>query len=476
MLGADGPSGFDTYMEPGSQVAPATFILFVDDSDDCYVRHGKSGAIVYTSSNHASCINYALDQTQAVEGGGKVYLRAGDYYLTATVTVHSGTWLCGDGPSTHLTVEDGVLNGIAFNTQANNMTVSDLWLEGPGQEATNANGISGSILDNVTVRNCYVSEWSDDGIIIHGPYTRNVMIIDNIVMNEFEGIEVKGGRNYTISGNHAYNVDQALEITSREPYDMHIYDVTVVGNVFNGIDRGIWLYGNVSRVIIDGNVISGASGIMASPVNVNTSQDHVVISNNIIKKTSYGLYFTLQTAPTNNFLIVGNMIQDASQQGIMFNSPCHNISVVANYFVTNTYGTTANGIRQASAVTDLVIQGNTFTNLQFAIYGLKEGQVLSGNTFIDAGGGGYTVLVSGKDCGIFGNTFIGGGATCQVYINGYTNTTIVGNLFTEAVYGVKAFTTSDYTYIVGNSFKDCTSSPGYSLTGTHNVVANNTGI
>lgn len=477
LIGAAGPTGFPTVVEPGSMAKDANYIIFLDNNVT-YVLNGTSGEVEYTHATHSTAINWALDNRPAY--GGRVHIRSGDYWLTSTIGVHSNTVLSGEGPGTVLRVASGVANGITLSTTANNMVVRDLWLTGPGPAAPNANGISGTSLDNVTIEGCYVDQWSDDGIIIHGPNTRNVKIINNYVLNEEEGIEVKGGCNYTISGNHVWSAAQPLEITSREPYDNHIYDVVVSGNVLEGTERGIWLFGNVSRVVIDGNIIQGLSesGIYSSKTSATSFQDHITISNNLIQSSPYGIIFTLQTARSRDYLIMGNQFYNMGTYGIYFNTVCQNISVVGNYFHTLAGSGTVTGIKQASAtaVDKLVIQANVFCNMKYAIYGLTEGQVVSCNSFYDAGGGGYTVIVTGANCSFFGNTFSGGGSTCQIYINGVKNVTVVGNSFTDAVYGVKSFTTSDYVYLIGNNFKGCTSNPGYSLTGSSNVIANNTGI
>jgi len=431
-------------------------------------------------TNDPGRINDALDDVAGI-GGGLVMLALGTYDMNASIMVHSNTALAGAGPGTKLVFESGVLGGITFGSGATNIMVCNLWAKGAGATSPNANGITGAYLNNVTIENCYASEWSDDMILFEGPYARNIKILNNFVLDGPEGIEVKGGSNYTISGNHVWNVSQPLEITSREPYDNFIRDVLVSENIFAGTQRGIWFYGNVSRVIITDNSIEGTteSAILTSPTSVSSYPENILISGNTIKDSHYGLAFTTQTMNPRDFLVQGNMFIRLSEKGIWFNTPCQNISIIGNQFhdITVTGGGTAIAVRLSSPVTNLVINQNVFTNVKsYTIYELGPGTMVQGNSFFNDVGGANALSINGNNCTVTGNLFRTD-ATNAIYINtGITNTTIIANGFSGCSYAVYSAGTSDYTYLIGNNLKGCLTGTGYSLTGSNNVISNNTGI
>lgn len=83
LIGADGPTGFGTVIEPGSMVTGHAYIIFKDDST-YYARNGTTGGITFSDSNASALFQDVVDDLSI--RGGRILCK-GDLTFTYGVTV-----------------------------------------------------------------------------------------------------------------------------------------------------------------------------------------------------------------------------------------------------------------------------------------------------------------------------------------------------------------------------------------------------
>lgn len=445
--------------------------------------------IRYANPSDSDSIQDAVDDLY-LEGrtGGIVVVPPGDYTLTSSLVLHSNMALVGSGPKTKLSFTSDIgagFTGLNIYASATTVLVKDLWIDGFGAgSGTQCNGIGGAELKNVTITNCIITDWSDDAIVILGPNSNNNIVSENIIYDCHEGLEIKGGHNNIVTNNNVFRItDEACEISDRLPWDQRTYGHVVTGNVFRGGSYGITLYGNVSDTVISDNFISGVAGLECIISSSYSYPERITISNNIFDGTTsnhaYGINFV--SPRWRDILISNNQIfgyqygVGGNGYGIRVPSAGTNLTIVGNY-IHEIGGTACAGIRlSTTGIRNVSIKSNTFANIQKAgvyPYGTDQPLYVVGNTFLNCGEAGVKVYTDNNL--IVGNSFVTHSVS-GVFIEVGKNTTIIGNSMTLSPWGVRSLAGTDYTYIIGNCFKGCTTAIT-SLSGSNNVVVNNTGI
>ena len=81
-ISADGPTGFGTIIEPGSQVSETSYIMFRDEAT-VYARNGMTGEVEFSGTDHAAVIRSVIDALPDI--GGRIFFKNGVYELDSCV-------------------------------------------------------------------------------------------------------------------------------------------------------------------------------------------------------------------------------------------------------------------------------------------------------------------------------------------------------------------------------------------------------
>jgi hypothetical protein len=89
-----------TWIEPGSEVETADYIIFTDGHGNYYAKSGWNGSLMFSSTDAATVIQSAIN---SLTSGGKVFIKAGTYELNGkTITVTQPLVIAGEGSQTVL--------------------------------------------------------------------------------------------------------------------------------------------------------------------------------------------------------------------------------------------------------------------------------------------------------------------------------------------------------------------------------------
>ena len=358
----DGSAGPDVYIEPGSGVETASYIIYQDGDYTC-AKNGTTGRIDIRSESESETLQYAIDNAQY---NGTVFIAGGMYVFDSTVYVNNTANILGAGVgSTFNYYEnvttlyyDGTGDFIVFNhdlvagnsvfnignckiignaladrglnlTGVVHSTISDVEIKNFGSDGIYVEGGADAIFTQCVLHDNggyglnfidgYLAEWGEygftiTGCIFHGNTAGNLVLGSGSVLvlgNTFEnsaGInsdhilldeETNGGA-VIINSNIFANSG-----ADYNNYAINIRDygtVIISSNIINVNDVGIYI-GTADRVTIDSNTISGCDNWAIS----NTASNDVIISNNYIKldKTTGG---GINNAGVYGVLIGGNQI------------------------------------------------------------------------------------------------------------------------------------------------------------------------
>ena len=324
-----------TWLQPGSLTENADSTLWVDGSN-YFSKNGTTGQIS-TNTNATAIIQNALDV------GGHIYLKAGDYYTTQDLDVTVDyTFIDGD-PETRILCSS---QNYGFLVSADYVTINRVWVNGTGTMGVNGFGItfdygcSGGVVSNckvtqtgldgihlrncqnTTITNCIVENTNDD--CIASLFGNDNIITNNhvsqgntVTTNRVRGIVVGGDNGTIVMGNTVENINGVgiliMDFTNQS------LNIVVVGNNVRNTGKiaqagyegaGIYLQG-VEGATITGNTVNEAywSGVHL----YNTS--YSTITGNSIKDcgknaTGWQGGIVLEYYSTYN-VITGNIICDA---------------------------------------------------------------------------------------------------------------------------------------------------------------------
>ena len=275
--------------------------------------------------------------------GGKVYIPAGTFNITTAIkllqldgtTIADNIHLSGAGPGlTILKVPNGtgdIGNGIFDIGISNNITISDMTLNGNQADATNGangaedyEGIYSDGGDDITIRNvvitqtrkgiysttgtnnrwliqdCYINDVGAEGILVED--MNKCQIVDNkIVTCGNDGIAVAGGGNANddiiITNNYVNKSGTSTRIEDGGNQQGACVKIRNSNNVI--------VSDNVLIATI--NVVGLTNGIETDPADVN----HCVFSNNIVRDTELAGILV-----ANNCVVSNNYIFNAGEDGI----------------------------------------------------------------------------------------------------------------------------------------------------------------
>jgi len=292
-------------------------------------------------------------------GGGTVYIKAGDYTVDTKCKIYSNTEVFGDGFATRIKLKNNANIGTSnsfinyifgnndFSTSNSNIIIRNLQIDGnstnqSGSQSTNwMFGIGLSNVSNSIVENCWVHDCTASGILVeygsgqsivtknfcynngdHGinpNFCRSHICSDNVCYgNASQGIYAEFLSNFSISGNYCYDNLKGLAIIRG------CSEGSVINNVCSyNLSHGIVLNGDVDsvsygvnsgqvfNVLVNNNISSynGSNGMIVQGAKRCTISYNQIMNNSIINAGLRGIYVVNQdTINSNNNLFVGNYI------------------------------------------------------------------------------------------------------------------------------------------------------------------------
>ncbi len=293
-----------------------------------------------TYPQNSTGIQAAINSLPA--GGGKVFLPAGTYSITATVTIPSFVWLEGAGASsTVLRLADNTNTSVITNSDWTNgnsyIKISNLKIDGNDAGNTGAE-CSGVYLDRVSyseISQLYIYDAEDVGVGFDAQGSSfegyNKIINNYFESNGNDGLflqwnkySVVNGNTFKNNGNGIYTISDNLTISNNTIYNSDFRGIglvgdnnSVTGNIIDdcgtyGIDITTGsAYNTISNNIINNNGGSGDdSGII-----LNTGDYNVIANNRITDTAGTGYAIDIRSGSDNNTLS-GNQYSGAGAQSI----------------------------------------------------------------------------------------------------------------------------------------------------------------
>lgn len=453
------------------------------------------GALTYNVKDYGATGDGSTDDRAAIQsaisaansaGGGVVYLPAGTYMLSSSLTLPSNIHLQGVGPASILKhPNDAVSTGYLalVNTDTvngnNNITLSDFALDCnyTNRPAATNSGIrfladDSNACDNITIRQLTIRDVPVAAMQVMN--TTNFQVVRNRVDDTGrDGITIWfNSTDGVIEGNIVTNTrDDCIALNSEaNPHVMtQIKRVSIVGNTVGQAADSVFGTGinvaGATDVAVQGNTIDYAQGW------------GIVVQGGLVSGASL---------PSRRISVTGNTIRSAGTAtsgggGIATANGSH-IAITGNT-VDTYYG---NGIQIAAAAT---VSGNTIgtgaTISSLGIYANAKFTAVTGNRLEKPAGHG--IQISQEKVSVIGNTIEEAGqlysGAAAILVGGNINRANVSSntmqRLTTGTYGIRIATGSStgcivtgnvaQGYVAGNGISDGSSG------GTH-VIANNSTV
>jgi hypothetical protein len=295
---ADGPatpySAADvTFTASGAGAVPRSVSARLRDS----INAKDFGALGDGAANDTTALQAAL----TAAAGKSLYLPAGSYSINAALSVPAGTVVFAEPGSATVTQSTAATN--AFTVDGDGVTIEGLKIVGPNSGAGSA--VRADSRNNVAVLNCQVQNW-------------------------LYGIQLRGCKNWEVSGNRiwggTYDGSSSADIfiygSSGAPSSRGVVSGNLcLSNNDQGIsadtnsgDKDLLVSGNVVfplqsdglTALADGNnrrrygIVFGYNG---------TSATRAVVSGNVVRDVPYsGIYMNVATLPSGDVSITGNVV------------------------------------------------------------------------------------------------------------------------------------------------------------------------
>jgi hypothetical protein len=175
-----------TYIGPGSMVSEAEYIVFIDSSGAICAKNGYTGVIELRSGDAYTVIQYAINNTglsngnEHGDGGGEVYIKAGDYTLTAGLLIKNKARLTLNGEyGAQLILGANVDNNVIELDTSVMIQINGFVINGNAGNNSAGNGLY--IHDFIDVR---ISDIRIYNVVEHGLYTYNSGLGANVFIAE----------------------------------------------------------------------------------------------------------------------------------------------------------------------------------------------------------------------------------------------------------------------------------------------------
>jgi len=288
-------------IEPGSFVAPASYIIFKDDSGYICAKNGKTGEIDFRGTDAATVIQQAID---ALTNGGRIFIKRGTYNIDSGISLASNIALVGEDKYT--TKLKGTVR-VLWLKNKENIYLRNLWVDTEGY----AGAVWVEKSSNVIMENC---RFTGSGSPDIGHATIEIRTGKNIKIDNCE-IEKGGHNNIYITSAAGEDVEQSLTDKSE---NIHITNCYIHDAYDDAIDPNEteWLLIANNRII--NNELSCCS--------IEKWCKHVTFINNLVKD---GRFINVD-ATCRYVSIIGNHFEITYPGEYTLNGEI--ISFIGNYF------------------------------------------------------------------------------------------------------------------------------------------------
>ncbi|MGI6104061.1 MAG: right-handed parallel beta-helix repeat-containing protein [Patescibacteria group bacterium] len=303
--------------------------------------------------------------------GGKVFIPAGTYYVTATINIPSNAWIEGAGKNaTILELADGVNGSVLQSLTTSNIKISSLRINAndAGNTGTDLHGVYLYDAERVLVEDVYIYDSEDVGIrlvstdystiqssIIESTGAEGIYSTDTSSYNSYINNEVRDTGGYGIRfANAAYHRVEYNHIVNTTGYGIDFCNGTTnsiaVGNtVIDATLYGIAVFSDNNIVSTNRIIGSGSYGVYV------TSSSNVLEGNNVSNAASNGMYIN-----ADDNIVNGNRIENSGSSGIYVSATADRNSITANR-ISDTTGS-AYAINILNGASDNSVSGNDLSS------------------------------------------------------------------------------------------------------------------
>jgi parallel beta-helix repeat protein len=323
-----------------------------------------------------------------------VYIKPGNYVISASIEMENNTTLTGAGRATVLKYADGggwdglITNSLfaaGFGTKQENITVENLTINGNRANALSSppqDMVAFSDVDNLIVRGMYIYDCPDSGIVFDND-SLNAIITGNIVDGAVDiGIYCSDNKEVVISNNQIMNTD-SYGIRVIQYNSGYARFVNVANNVVTNCGQGLGVDG---IKIMDGAEVNNITGNVVSFAGRNGIDIAVSAYNNVTgNSVSYSDQCGIKVTSNARGTVTGNLCMANSQEtsntysGILL-LDCADCTVTGNRS-----GDTGTGTRQKYGIEES---------------GTSDNNVLVGNMLDRNGTGQYLIVGANSTYGL----------------------------------------------------------------------------
>jgi hypothetical protein len=373
---------FETVIENGSMVETASYIIFKDDST-YYARNGTTGSIDYYGINASTVIQLTIN---TLPNGGKIFLRAGNYSISATILVQTDSiFIEGesgdhDAIGTYGTILKPTIDGLTIlkvlgevSASITHFTLKNLVIFGDDKVGTalHLEYVQRAYIEDVVILNIagyglYCKDVDDSTFVCltvgwagRTSTSKPAILLDDCAILhflglrlfwwEYKGMVINSGDVYVVSSNIHGKVDHSqgigIEITGQR----------------NEVTDTLFSHASGTLLKINeghGSIISGCRFQMndAEP-SVNITANDCQFSNNLIEPNVGGLYvYGAYNIITNNNIRGGTVSITDWSLGVIHNNIITNKRTENSGTVVLANGETVNHLL-AGTPTSIVLTG-----------------------------------------------------------------------------------------------------------------------
>ncbi|MFH2027819.1 MAG: NosD domain-containing protein, partial [Nanoarchaeota archaeon] len=283
-------------------------------------------------------------------------------YLPLTNNVGIGLTDCAnmDAPGNYYLTQD-IIDSTAYhcmNISANNVVLDCQGHKIDALVGSGYHGIYAYVLSNITVKNCFLSDWPNFYFYIlgvHNSYFENVRLES----------EVYGGFGFHVGGNHNYFVGCSADSTANYGFYLppYVNNNTFVDVTANGSLYGFYLNSAGSTKIINSTIKDNSQyDIFIQPYSTNycndlventigTGDKPIVYFNETVNLQNWDNNFSEMILCNADNSVLSNIKLDGTKTGIILamtdNAILDNINITNNYIGLRLYSSTNNIIKNS---------------------------------------------------------------------------------------------------------------------------------
>jgi len=411
-------------------------------------------------TNDGTAIAAAITAAKAA-GGGIVFLPAGTYLITATLTV-DGNNITIQGAGRSATIIKTVGNHLILSgLNASGLEVRDLQVLGDADAAkTNQRGIQWTGVTDGLIDNVWAKNTAYDGILLLSGCLNCTVSNCRVTGVGDDGINIGGDPVAATTGNTV----TGCVISGATNVGIHISDrssfSSVTGNTITGCDKGIdtynaGVYSGLGNNSIVGNTVNGCT---TYGIYIFNSSRNVVAGNNV-EGGGTGIYLV----SSSECSVTGNVVTNPSTYSIRANPNCTDVVIADNKIV----GATARAFIESprTQFTGNNMRGSAGSVLLAAA---ADSSVVSNNVITN--GTGNDIECNAAECIISGNRIESAGTKCIVTVGASPRCVISGNMLSGGARGIEVSNTD--CLISGNSMTGQTVLGIYSYSARAQIVGN----